>query len=314
MHRFAVATFWGVGLTTLVVLALGWRYSRRTARRVRSFAAPATPSCTATSHGASSVSDAQDEFDALGYHGKSTCWTVWNTRPTRCAPLSAASRTTCAHRCTACACDWRNPRWIADEADAPRTDCAGPGGTGSRAAHTGHTAGNRACGDRRRFGQDRNRWTWCTWRVRCSSSMHPACRNAASMPGWRSAARRWCRGNGSCWRSCIANLLENALKYVPAGCTVRVERAPRSDRRGAHCCGYTDLGFRRRIAIGRCSLSSGCMMRIRIGGQWPGPEPRRCDRATAWSEAKPLKTTIPAFAFSAGFLPKAPSSGDTARG
>jgi signal transduction histidine kinase len=66
LRRFGIATLWGVGLTTALVLVLGWRYSRRTAQRVRAFA----DTCDSIIHGDLSrrlaVSGARDEFDALG--------------------------------------------------------------------------------------------------------------------------------------------------------------------------------------------------------------------------------------------------------
>lgn len=66
LRRFGIATLWGVGLTTALVLALGWRYSRRTAQRVRGFA----DTCDSIMRGDLSqrlvVGSRQDEFDALG--------------------------------------------------------------------------------------------------------------------------------------------------------------------------------------------------------------------------------------------------------
>lgn len=66
LHQFAVATGWGVGLTTLLVLALGWRYSRRTARQVRTFARTCDSIVKGDLTQRLSMSGTQDEFDALG--------------------------------------------------------------------------------------------------------------------------------------------------------------------------------------------------------------------------------------------------------
>ena len=65
LRRFGLATVWGVALTALCVWLLGAAYARRTARRVREYAT----TCESIMHGDLTrrlrVEDSRDEFDAL---------------------------------------------------------------------------------------------------------------------------------------------------------------------------------------------------------------------------------------------------------
>jgi signal transduction histidine kinase len=65
MRRFGWATVWGIGLITLLIGVLGWWYSRQTARRVRDF----TAACDSIVHSDLSrrlqLGPRSDEFDQL---------------------------------------------------------------------------------------------------------------------------------------------------------------------------------------------------------------------------------------------------------
>jgi signal transduction histidine kinase len=65
LRRFGLATLWGIGLITTLIGVLGWGYSRQTARRVRDF----TAACDSIVHSDLSrrlqVGARSDEFDQL---------------------------------------------------------------------------------------------------------------------------------------------------------------------------------------------------------------------------------------------------------
>jgi len=65
LRRFGLATLWGIGLITMLIGLLGWGYSRQTARRVRDF----TAACDSIVHSDLSrrlqVGARSDEFDQL---------------------------------------------------------------------------------------------------------------------------------------------------------------------------------------------------------------------------------------------------------
>ena len=66
LQGFRIATFSGIGLTTLLLALLGWWYSNRTATRVRELAATCDRIMSADITGRLPVDGSHDEFDVLG--------------------------------------------------------------------------------------------------------------------------------------------------------------------------------------------------------------------------------------------------------
>lgn len=224
MHRFAVATFWGVGLTTLVVLALGWRYSRRTARRVRSFA----DTCDSIVHGDLSrrlvVSNAHDEFDALG--------STVNDMLGRLERQAETLRTTLG----SIAHDLRTPLYrlrmrleesalYRHEADA-RELVAPALAELDRVQRTLGTLLEIARAETG-AGSGKQEQVDLVHVAREMFDLYaPGLQERGIQPQLHVGGQVLVSGRRQLLAQMLVNLLENALKYVPAGCTVRVEVNP----------------------------------------------------------------------------------------
>jgi signal transduction histidine kinase len=229
MRRFGWATVWGIGLITALIGVLGWWYSRQTARRVRDF----TAACDSIVHSDLSrrleLGPRSDEFSQLS----STVNDMLN-RIEQQATMLRATFGSIAH-------DLRTPLYrlrvrleeglMRETAPAVARELLGPAmeeldrvqrtlGTLLEIARA--EAGNSASSPER------------VDLVALAQEMHelyaPGMQDAGLKLAISAAGEACISGQRQLLAQLIANLLENALKYVPAGGHVKLEVQSQPER------------------------------------------------------------------------------------
>ena len=222
LHRFAVATAWGVGLTSLLVLSLGWRYSRRTSRRVRSFAATCDSIVRGDLTRRLSVSSAQDEFDALS--------TTVNSMLDRLERQTDTLRTTLG----SIAHDLRTPLYrLRMRLEESLLDPKGPSETQELVApamaeldRVQRTLGTllEIARAESGAGSGNQQQVDLAHVVREMYELYaPGLQERGIHTRLEVADQALVNGQRQLLAQLLANLLENALKYVPAGCSMLMD-------------------------------------------------------------------------------------------
>jgi signal transduction histidine kinase len=222
LHRFAVATGWGVGLTALLVFALGWWYSRRTAHRVRSFAATCDSIVRGDLTRRLAMSGAQDEFDALG--------TTVNAMLDRLERQTDTLRTTLG----SIAHDLRTPLYrLRMRLEESMLDPKGPAATQDLVApamaeldRVQRTLGTLLEIARAESGAGSvsQQQVDLAHVVREMYELYaPGLQERGINTRLEVTDKALVNGQRQLLAQMLANLLENAIKYVPAGCSVLMD-------------------------------------------------------------------------------------------
>jgi signal transduction histidine kinase len=221
LHRFAVATAWGVGLTSLLVLALGWRYSRRTSRRVRSFATTCDSIVRGDLTRRLSVSSSQDEFDALS--------TTVNAMLDRLERQTDTLRTTLG----SIAHDLRTPLYrlrmrleesLLDSKGPVTLDLVAPAMAElDRVQRTLGTLLEIARAESGTGSSNQQQVDIAHVAREIFELYAPGLQERGINTRLEVADKALVNGQRQLLAQLLANLLENALKYVPAGCNVLVD-------------------------------------------------------------------------------------------
>ena len=274
LRRFGLATLWGIGLTGLCVWLLGAAYARRTARRVREYATTCETIMQGDLTQRLRVDGSRDEFDALAKAVNAMLATVERQTNTLRAAFDSI-----AH-------DLRTPlyrlrvrleeaqmRRSPDGAASPQrnrgTHRTGARGTRPRAAHARHLLAI-ARAEAQGVTTHGDRVDLAALAAAMVELYAPGMRAAGLEVTLDAAGAAPLTGNRQLLAQLITNLLENALKYVPAGghVWVRVQNTPDVISFSVRTTGRASPP---RTAPRRCVHSCGWAM------------PRHAPRVVAWA-------------------------------
>ena len=221
LRRFGLATLWGIGLTGLCVWLLGTAYARRTARRVREYATTCETIMQGDLTQRLRVDGSRDEFDALAKAVNAMLATVERQTNTLRAAFDSI-----AH-------DLRTPlyrlRVRLEEAQMRRSPdgAASPGDTEEligpaleeldRVQRTLGTLLSIARAEAQGVTTHGDRVDLAALAGAMVELYAPGMRAAGLEVSLDAAAAAPLTGNRQLLAQLITNLLENALKYVPAG-------------------------------------------------------------------------------------------------
>ena len=218
LRRFGWATVWGIGAITALIGLLGrWYATRDGAARARLLRHLRFHRAQRPVAPAGVVGPRGDEYDQLSRTVNEMLERIEQQAMLLRTP-SAASRTTCARRCTGCACAWKK-RCCMPRSSRGSRELVGPAlDELDRVQRTLATLLEiaRAEGGSTVARQPK-RWIWSQLAHEMFELYAPGMQDKGLKFAIAASGEAPMMGKRQLLAQLIANLLENALKYVPAG-------------------------------------------------------------------------------------------------